>query len=197
MRFSFLYLSLFLVSNVHPLFLWDSFPFIASPIASQPSIYMFQGNHLDVCPIKTLLKVVERAVSCETVQVSFPHKCSQFNCCSSLNVEVAVTFLASFYYLHDSVVFPETLLSSVGSYLKYSEGVFAPRDPQSTNQSTFSHRTSHSQLSSIFEWSRRLPISNLVLVSDFGWHICGSLFILKQGPPPSSVLGSITSTITS
>ena len=144
MRFSFLYLSLFLVSNVHPLFLWDSFPFIVSPIASQPSICTFQGNHLDVCPIKTLLEVVERAVSCEIVQVSFPHKCNQFNCCSALKVEVAVTFLASFYYLHDSVVFPETLLSSVGSYLKYSQGVFASRDPRSVDQFAFSPRTSHS-----------------------------------------------------
>ena len=71
MRFSFLYLSLFLVSNVHPLFLWDSFPYIVPPIASQLSICMFQGNHLDACPIKTLLEVVERVVSYENVQVSF------------------------------------------------------------------------------------------------------------------------------
>ena len=139
------------MSNVHPLFLWDSFPFIVPLIASQPSLCTFQGNHLDACPIKTLLELVERAVSYETIQVSFPHKCGQFSWCSALNVEVAITFLASFRYLHDFVVFPETLLSDVGSYLKYSQGVFTPRDPQSADQSTFSPWTSLSQLSSIFE----------------------------------------------
>ena len=93
---------------------------------------------------------------CEiTVQVSFPHKCSQFSWCSELNVNVAITFLdiSSFRCLHDSVVFLEALLSGVGSYLKYSQGVFAPRDPQSTNQSAFSPRSSHSQISSVSEWS--------------------------------------------
>ena len=124
--------------------------------------------------------------------------CGQFSWRSALNMEGAITFpdISSFGYLHISVVFPEALLSGVGSYLKYSWGVFAPREPWSVDQSAFSPQTSHSQLSSVSEWSRRLPSSDLVHVSNFGWHICGSLFILKQGPWPSSVLGSITFIIT-
>ena len=86
---------------------------------------------IPTCPIKTLLVVVERPMSCEiTIQVSFPHKCGQFSWYNALNMEV-VTFLdiSSSCCLHDSVVFLEALLSSVGNYLKYSQGVFAPRDP--------------------------------------------------------------------
>ena len=115
---------------------------------------MFQGNHLDACPITTLLEVVERAVSCEiTIHVSFPHKYGQFSWCNALNVEVAVTFLdiSPFHCLRNSVVFLEPLLFGVGSYLKYSRGVFAPSDPQSTDQFAFSPRTPHSQLLSVSE----------------------------------------------
>ena len=129
-------------------------PFLIQSIISQPSICTFQGNHLDACPIRTFLEVVEKDMSCEIiVYVSFPHKCGQFSWCSALNVKVAVTFLniSPFHCLHDSVVFLKALLSSVGSYLMYSRGVFPPRDPQSADQFTFSTRTSHSQLSSISE----------------------------------------------
>ena len=60
--------------------------------------------------------------------MSFPHICSQFSCCSALNVEVVVTFpdISFFCCLHDSVIFLKTLLSSVGSYIRYSWGAFAP-----------------------------------------------------------------------
>ena len=78
---------------------------------------------MDACPIKTLLEVVETAMSCEdTVQVSFPHKCGQFSWGNALNVEVAVTFpnISSFCCLHGSVIFPEALLSGIINYLKYS-----------------------------------------------------------------------------
>ena len=105
---------------------------------------------MDACPIRTLLDVVERAVSCEIiVHVSFSHKCGQFSWCSALNVEVVATFLdiSPFRHLHDSVVFLEPILSDVGSYLKYSRGVFAPRDPRLVGQFTFSPQTPHSQLS--------------------------------------------------
>ena len=58
----------FFLKNVRPLFLGGSFPYITHSIASQLSICTSQGN------IKTLLEVVERAMSCEvTVYVSFPH----------------------------------------------------------------------------------------------------------------------------
>ena len=137
-----------------PLFLQVSFLYIFSSIASQLSICTYQGNHLDVCLIRTLLEVVQKAVSCEiTVQVSFPHKCGQFNWCSTLNVKVIVAFpdISPFRCLHNSVVLPKALLSGVGSYIKYSQDVFAPRDPRSADQSTLSFRTSHSQLSSISE----------------------------------------------
>ena len=107
---------------------------------AQPSICTSQGNNLDACPIRTHLEVVERAVSYEvTVQVFFPHKCNQFNWCSALIMEVVVTFpdISPFRCLHDSVVFPKTLLFSVGSYIKYSRGAFAPRDPRSVDKSAF------------------------------------------------------------
>ena len=93
---------------------------------------MIQGNHLDACPInaveracpiRTLLELVERTMSCEvTIQMSFPHKCSQFIWCSALNVEVVVTFLdiSSFRCLQDSVVFSKALPFGAGNYLKYS-----------------------------------------------------------------------------
>jgi len=104
------------------------------------------------------------------VQVSFPHKCSQFSCCSALNVEVVVTFpdISSFCCLHDSVIFLKTLLSSVGSYIKYSRGAFAPWDPRSADQFAFFPRNSHSQFSLVSKWSWCLPSSDLVNVSDFG-----------------------------
>ena len=58
-----------------PLFLEGSLPFISSfLLASYPSICMSQGIRQDICPIKTLLKVVEGATSYEIiVQMSFPH----------------------------------------------------------------------------------------------------------------------------
>ena len=124
-----------------------SFPYIVPSVTSQPFTCTIQGNHLDACPIRTLLEVVERAVSCEvTVQISFPHKCGQFNWCSALNVEVVVTFLdiSYFHCLHDSIVFLEALLPGVGSYLKYSQGVFAPWDPRSVDRFTLSPWTSYS-----------------------------------------------------
>ena len=96
------------------------------------------------------MEVVERVVSCEIiVHVSFSHKCGQFSWCSALNVEEVVTFLdiSPSRHLHDSVVFPEPILSGVGSYLKYSRGVFAPQDPRLADQFTFSPQTPHSQLS--------------------------------------------------
>lgn len=102
---------------------------------------------MNACPIRTLLEVVERAMSCEiTIHMSFSHKCGQFNWCNALNVEVIVIFsdISPFYCLHDFVLFLEALLSSVGSYLKYSRGVFAPRDPRPTDQSAFSPQSSHS-----------------------------------------------------
>ena len=53
-------------------------------IASKPSICMSQRNNLDVCPIRTLLKVVERDVSYGvTVQVFF----FLINAVSSVGVE--------------------------------------------------------------------------------------------------------------
>lgn len=56
---------------LHPFFLGGSFPYIALSFTSEPSIYTFQGNFLDACPIRILLEVVERVVSCEvTVQIS-------------------------------------------------------------------------------------------------------------------------------
>ena len=63
-----------------------------------------------------------------TIQVSFPHKCGKFNWCRALNVEVMATFLdiSPFHYLHDPGVFHRPLLSSVGSYIRYSWGAFAP-----------------------------------------------------------------------
>ena len=130
-----------------PYFCGSSFPYIVHFIASEPSIRTFQGNHLNACPIKTLRQVVERAMSCEiTVQVSFSHKYDQFSWCSALNVNVVVTFpdICPFRCLHNSVVFPEILLSSVRSYWKYSQGVFTPRDPWLADQSTFSPQTPHS-----------------------------------------------------
>ena len=134
--------------------MWGSFPYIVISIAFQPFICMFQENHLDACPIKTFLEVVERAMSCEiTVHMSFSYKCGQFSWCNALIVEAVVIFpdMSPFRCLHNSILFPETLLSSVGSYLKYSRGVFTPRDPWLADQSTFSPRTFHSQLLSIFE----------------------------------------------
>ena len=102
-------------------------------IASKPSICMSQRNNLDACPIRTLLKVVERDVSYGvTVQVFFfSHKCGQFSWCRALNVEVAATFpnISSYHCLHDSVVFPRVLLSGAGSYIRYSRCAFTPRDP--------------------------------------------------------------------
>ena len=129
-------------------------PFLIQSIISQPSICTFQGNHLDACPIRTFLEVVERAISCEiTIHVSFPHICGQIYWCSVLNVEMAVIFpdISRFHCLHDFVVFPETLLFDARSYLKYSQGVFTPQDPRSADQSAFSPQTSHSQLSSVSE----------------------------------------------
>ena len=117
----------FFVSNVPALFIWGSFPYIVISIASQPFICTFQENHLDACPIRTLLEVVERTMSCEiTVHMSFSYKCGQFSWCNALIMEVVVIFpdISPFRCLHDSILFPETLLSSVGSYLKYSQGVF-------------------------------------------------------------------------
>ena len=75
----------------------------------------------------------------------FSHKCDQFSWYSALNVEVAITFsdISSFLCLHDSIVFPEALLSSVGSYLKYSRAVFASRDPWSVDWFTLSPETSY------------------------------------------------------
>ena len=53
-------------------------------IASKPSIRMSQRNNLDACPIKTLLEVVEKAVSYGvTVQVFF----FLINAASSVGVE--------------------------------------------------------------------------------------------------------------
>ena len=127
-------------------FLWGSFPCIVPSVASQPSICTNSRNPLDASPIKTLLEVLERAMSYEnTVQVSFPHKCNRLNSCNALNVEVAITFqdISSFRCLHNSVVFPETLLAGIDNYSKYSRGSFAPRDPQSVDQFAFSPRTSN------------------------------------------------------
>ena len=111
------------MSDVPALFMWDSFPYIVISIASQSFICTFQENHLDACPIRTLLEVVERAMSCEiAVHMSFSHKCGQFSLCNALNVEVVVILpdISPFHCLRDSILFPKALLSSVGSYLKYS-----------------------------------------------------------------------------
>ena len=138
--------------NAHHFFQRCSFTYIAPFIAFQPSIYTSQRNNLDAYPIKPLLEVLQRAVSCGiTVQVSFPHKCSQFNWCKTLNVEVVVTFLdiSSFRCLHNSVVFLRALLSGAGSYIKYSQGAFAHQDPQLTGQLTFFPQTFYSQFQSI------------------------------------------------
>jgi len=63
-------------------------------------------------------------------------------------VEVEVTFpdISFFCCLHGFVVFLETLLSSVGNYLKYSWGVFAPRDRRLAYQFTFSRWISYSRV---------------------------------------------------
>ena len=151
--------------------LWGSIPYIVHSIASQPFICTSLGNNLDIFPVKTLLEVVKKVLSCEViVQVSFPYKCDQFNWCSALNVEVVVTFpdISPFCCLHDSVIFSKTLLSSVESYIKYFWGAFAVQDSRSADQFAFSPQTSHSQLLFVSEWSWRLSSSNLVHVSDFG-----------------------------
>ena len=69
----------------------------------------------------------------------FPHKCKQFHWCSALNMEVVVTFpnISPFLCLHDYIVFPTALLFNVGSYIKYSQGAFAPWDPRSVDKSVF------------------------------------------------------------
>ena len=114
--------------------------------------------------------MVERVVSYEiTVHVSFPHKCGQFSWCSTLNVEVIVTFLdiSLFCCLHDSVVFPETLLSDVGSYIKYSRGAFAPWDPRLADQFAFSPQTSYSLIHSF-----HLFQNNLDVFPPRTWFMC-------------------------
>ena len=52
---------------------WRSpFPYIVTWIASQTSTWIASNPHLDACPIKALLEVVEYATSCKgTVQEFF------------------------------------------------------------------------------------------------------------------------------
>ena len=72
MRFCILFFSLPSYIRSISLFQWGSFPYVVPSVASQPSICTTQGNPLDACPIKTLLEVVERAMSYEnTIQVIF------------------------------------------------------------------------------------------------------------------------------
>ena len=54
----------------------------------------FVGDPLDACPIKTLLETLYVAVRLNmTVQVLFPHKCSQLIRCKTFNMVVAAFFL--------------------------------------------------------------------------------------------------------
>ena len=54
-----------------------------------------------------------------------------------------------------------------------------------------------SLLIGILGWWTGSPflLEPLIHVSDFGSHICGSLFILRQGPWPKNLLESFTPTI--
>jgi len=54
--------SVYILPRAHP-----RMDFSLTVIASQPSIYTSQGSNLDACPIKALLEVVERAVSCGVI----------------------------------------------------------------------------------------------------------------------------------
>ena len=110
-----------------------SFPYIVFSVASQPSTCMSKGNHWDACPIKTLLEEVKRVMSCGvTIQVFFPHKCSQLSWCRALNVEVMVTFpdISLFRCLHDFGALHRALFSGVGNWVRYSQGAFASRVPR-------------------------------------------------------------------
>ena len=137
-----------------------------SPYISTFHLYNFLGKHLDACPFKTLLEVIEGAMSSEnTIHMSFLHKRVQFSWCNALNMEVAVTFLdiSSFCCLHGSVIFPEALLYGVVNYLKYSRGGFPPRT---------SYLCAYGPL-----------------------FILGSLIILGQSLKPLGMLESLTPTI--
>ena len=114
----------------------------------------------------------------DTIQVSFPHKCSQFSWCSTLNVEVAVTFpdISFFHCLHYSITFLGAPLSSMVDYLKYSRDASAPRDRRFTCQFPFSPQSS-------------------CLCAHGSLIILRSLIILEQGPQPKNVLGSPAPTI--
>ena len=79
-------------------------------------------NHLNLhssaCPIKHLLWLSVNGDGCDcTVQGSFPHKCSQKDCCSAFNAVVAA------FLLDISVFLSSLYMSEVHSYRwKFLEG---------------------------------------------------------------------------
>ena len=90
---------------------WEGFT-LYSFILHYPdrTLLHYLSFHLSICPISHLLWLT---VNCGgwncTVQRSFPHKCSQKNCCSAFNMVVA-TFASRYFVflssLHVSEVHP-------------------------------------------------------------------------------------------
>ena len=98
-----------------------------------------------------------------TIQVFFPHKCSQLSWCSTLNVKVMVIFtdISSLLYLHVSDVFH----SAFPFLCKWPIKVLPRCIHSSSSNDGFVH----------------VPSSNLVHVSGLDWCMNSPLPILRLG----------------